>query len=318
VRNANVIATVTPNPSIDRTVEVDRLVRGETLRCSDDHVDPGGKGLNLARALTQNAVPSLAVFPAGGIEGAHLVNLIRHSGVDVAPVAIGGAVRTNITVAEPDGTVTKLNVPGPELQTTEVDELLAAAVDAAAGAAWLVGCGSLPPGAPGSFYADLLDRLADTPCQVAIDSSGDAFDAALDHRPALVKPNRAELAQATARPVETLGDVVDAAESLRARGVARVLVSLGADGAVLVDDRGAIHGDTAPIVVRSAIGAGDAMLAGFLAAGGDGPKALANGLAWGAAAASLMGSRMPTATDLDPDAVRVHDDLDADRTLRRD
>jgi 1-phosphofructokinase len=134
----------------------------------------------------------------------------------------------------------------------------------------------------------------------------------------LVKPNRDELAQATGRSIDTLADVVEAAQLLRARGVARVLVSLGSDGAVLVDDRNAIHGETDPITVRSAIGAGDAMLAGFLAAGGDGPKGLANALAWGAAAASLPGSRMPGPGDLDHDAVRVHEHLDGDRTLGRD
>jgi 1-phosphofructokinase len=313
-----VIVTITPNPSIDRTVQVDRLERGATLRCSDDHVDPGGKGLNLSRALTQNAVPSVAIFPAGGVEGSHLVALIRDAGVEVEPVAIDGAVRTNITVAEPDGTVTKLNVPGPGLRADEVDRLLDAAVDAAGRAEWIVGCGSLPPGVPNTFYAQLIDATTDAACQVAVDSSGEAFDAALDHGPALIKPNREELAQAAGRDIDTLGDVVDAAEAIRGRGVVRVLVSLGADGAVLVDDHGAIHGETGPITVRSAIGAGDAMLAGFLAGGGDGPKALANALAWGAGAASLPGSRMPTPNDLDHDAVRVHDRLDGDRTLGRD
>lgn len=312
------IVTVTPNPSIDRTVQVDKLERGATLRCTDDHVDPGGKGLNLARALMQNGVPSVAIFPAGGVEGSHLVSLIRHAGVEVEPVAIGAAVRTNITVAEPDGTVTKLNVPGPELEADEVDELLSAAVDAATRASWLVGCGSLPPGVPTTFYADLIERSSGANCQVAIDGSGPAFDAALEQGPTLVKPNRQELAQATRREIATLGDVVDAAEELRARGVGRVLVSLGADGAVLVDDSGVIHGETAPIVVRSAIGAGDAMLAGFLAGGGDGAKGLAEALAWGAGAASLPGSRMPTPNELDHDAVRVHDGLDRDRTLGRD
>jgi 1-phosphofructokinase len=315
---AVVIATVSPNPSIDRTVEVDHLERGATLRCSADHVDPGGKGLNLSRALLKNGVTTVAVFPAGGVEGSHLVALIEEAGVPVVPVPIGQPVRTNITVAEPDGTVTKLNVPGPALGAGEVRELLDAAVGAAAGAEWVAGCGSLPPGVPNEFYAELLDRLADAPCEVAIDSSGPAFQAALEHRPSLVKPNREELAEATGRSIDTLGHVVEAAEVLRARGVARVLVSLGADGAVLVDDAGATHGETAPITVRSAIGAGDAMLAGFLAAGGDGVKALANALAWGAAAASLPGSRMPAPADLEHGAVQVNDRLDGDRPLGKD
>jgi len=151
---------------------------------------------------------------------------------------------------------------------------------------------------------------------VAVDSSGAPLVAALDARPDLIKPNREELAEATGRQLLTVGDVVEAAEELRGRGVGAVLASLGADGAVLVDATGATFGSATVERTRSAVGAGDSMLAGFLAGGGSGPTALAEALAWGAAAASLPGSIMPTPDDLDHGAVTLADRIDPDRPLK--
>ena len=162
----------------------------------------------------------------------------------------------------------------------------------------------------------MVERLGGAPVKVAIDSSGAPLVAALDAGPDLIKPNREELAEATGRSLLTVGDVVAAAEELRGRGVGAVLASLGADGAVLVDATGATFGSATVERPRSAVGAGDSMLAGFLAGGGQGPDALAEALAWGAGAASLPGSRMPTPDDLDRGAVTLADRIDPDRPLK--
>jgi len=221
-----------------------------------------------------------------------------------------------VSVVEPDGTVTKLNEPGPQLSPEEVEAVTAATVAAAADAEWLACTGSLPPGAPIDFYARVVERLGSAQVKVAVDSSGAPLVAALDAGPDLIKPNREELAEATGRAIFTVGDVVAAAEELRGRGVGTVLASLGADGAVLVDASGATFGSATIDRARSAVGAGDAMLAGFLAGGGAGPDALREALAWGAAAASLPGSRMPTPADLDYAAVVLADRIDPDRPLK--
>ena len=147
--------------------------------------------------------------------------------------------------------------------------------------------------------------------RVAVDSSGPALVAAPAAGPALIKPNREELAEAAGAEIRSLRDAVAAAHELRSRGARAVLVSLGADGALLVDADGAVHGE-ARAVPRSTVGAGDALLAGFLAAH-DNP--LAEALAWGAAAVSLPGSRMPGPDDIDRTAVRLHDSPDLDRVL---
>lgn len=310
------IVTLTPNPSVDRTVEVTTLVRGAVHRATAATVDPGGKGVNIARVLAANGQGVVAVLPWGGAEGAQLVELLRPGGVQVVPVPIRGAVRANVSIVEPDGTVTKINEPGPVLSPGEVAAVMAAAVETSVGAAWVALSGSLPPGAPDDFYAELIAMLAPTGARIALDASGEAFQRALASAPDVVKPNVDELAEATGQRIFTLGDALDAAQVLRHKGPRAVLASLGADGAILVDRSGATHGEATVTVARSAVGAGDALLAGYLAADGAGPDALAEGLAWAAAATRLPGSQMPRPVDLDRDSVHLHRDIDTTRVLR--
>lgn len=308
------IVTLTLNPSVDRTVEVETLARGEVMRALSVRVDPGGKGINVSRALATHGLATRAVVTIGGAEGEHLVTLLRDTGIEIVPVRITGAIRSNITVVEPDGTTTKFNEPGAELSDEELAEVFAAVKIAAESADWLVASGSLPPGMPATVYADLVRSLADSGTCVAVDTSGPAFEAVLAAGPTLVKPNRDELAEVTGQRLLTIADVVEAANRLRDLGAGAVLASLGADGAVLVDDDGAIHGRTPAVHPLSSVGAGDAMLAGFLAAGGKGGDALIEGLAWGAAAVLQPGSGMPSPEDIDRGAVQ----LEPHRGLRGD
>ncbi|WP_424213260.1 1-phosphofructokinase [Streptomyces sp. BI20] len=299
------ILTVTPNPSLDRTYEVPGLERGEVLRAATDRVDPGGKGVNVSRAVAAAGARTTAVLPLGGAPGALLAELLHAQGVDVTAVTIAGQTRSNIALAEPDGTLTKINAPGPELSPAESGLLLDTVRTHATDAEWIACCGSLPRGLAPEWYADLVRTAHTAGRRVALDTSGPALLAALAAGPDVVKPNAEELAAAVGRPLATLGDVVKAAEELRALGARAVLASLGADGQLLVDDSGVHHGTAAVDRVRSNVGAGDASLAGFLIAGGAGPEALASALAHGAAAVQLPGSALPTPADLRLDAVRV-------------
>ncbi|MGW3891481.1 1-phosphofructokinase [Micromonospora chokoriensis] len=300
------IVTVTLNPSLDRAVEVDSLGRGEVIRAAAAHLDPGGKGVNVSRALLANGVPSVAVLPSGGDEGNQLIRLLKAEGVEVLAVPISGRTRSNITLAEPDGTVTKINEPGPAMCRAEFDEVIDRVLVQAGGADWVVLCGSVPPGLPADAYAQLCRKLRAAGVRVAVDTSGPALREAALAGATVLKPNRDELADVVGTPLKDLGDVVDAAQRLREWGAGTVVASLGADGAVLVDAEGVRTG-TCPVArPRSAVGAGDALLAGFLAAGAQGAIALAEGLAWGAAAVSLPGSRMPGPADLRRHDVTIH------------
>lgn len=310
------IVTVTLNPSLDRSIEVASLPRGAMVRASSTRLDAGGKGVNVARALAAHGERVCAVLPRGGAEGAQLTSLLLADGLDVASVLVAGATRSNVSLVEPDGTVTKVNEPGSPLTEHDVDGLLKAAVDAAADASWVVACGSLPPGVATDVYARLCRELVPSGARVAVDTSGPALRKALAAGPHLVKPNRDELAQHVGHPLHTLGDVREAAEIVREAGAGAVLASLGADGALLVDEHGCLFGEAPVHLRRSAVGAGDAMLAGFLCAGGSGRAALISALAWGAAAVGRPGSRMPRPSDICPAAVVLHDHPDLSRTLR--
>jgi 1-phosphofructokinase len=313
--NKHVIVTLTLNPSLDRTIEVDRLTTGTVIRATSARLDPGGKGVNVSRALLANDVPTVAVVTAGGTDGEQLIRLLEADGIPLRAVRVVGRTRSNVTIVEPDGVVTKLNEPGAILAPEELDAVAAMVLAATEGASWVVTCGSLPPGVPTEIYARLCEFFTAAEVRVAVDTSGPALLAAVEAGPSLVKPNREELAEAVGRPVGSVGDVVEAAEELRDRGARTVLASLGADGAVLVEEEGVTIGEAPVAEPRSTVGAGDALLAGFLSAGARGAPALAEGLAWGAAAVRLPASRMPRPEDIRRDIVRINTRPDLGRSL---
>jgi 1-phosphofructokinase family hexose kinase len=308
-----VIVTVTLNPSVDRTIEIDRFERGGLIRARDATDEAAGKGLNVSRALHGQGLDTLAVLPVARESASTYLALLAGE-VPTATVSVPGSVRVNVSLVEPDGTVTKVNEPGPTLDTAGVEAILAA-VASTPPARWIVGCGSLPPGAPSDFYARLA-TLGSADRRVAVDSSGDALLGAVGAGVALVKPNASELAGIAGRPLATLGEAVDAACELVGRGVRAALVSLGSDGALYVDAAGAVsHAEAAIDEAVNAVGAGDALLAGFLAAGAD-SAALPEAIAWSVAAVRSPGTRMRYVTQADRDSVVVHARLDRDRQLR--
>jgi 1-phosphofructokinase len=296
------IVTLTPNPSADRTVSIADLQRGEVHRATASRIDPGGKGVNISRALTAHKASTLAVLPAGGPQGHLLAELLREAGIAVAIVPIGGSTRANLALVEPDGTTTKINEPGPLLSGSELEALLAgAAATLADRPSWMVGSGSLPPGVDDSLYAGLVRRCHVAGVKVAVDASGAPLRLAVAAGPDLIKPNLEELEELVDQSLDRLGDVHAAGLALVSNGVGTVVVSLGGHGALLVSSSAVAYA-TAPVPSPlSTVGAGDALLAGYLYAAGSGStavQALCTGVAWGAAAVSLPGSRMPTPADV--------------------
>ncbi len=309
------ILTVTPNPSLDRTYEVPSLDRGEVIRATGERMDPGGKGVNVSRAVAAAGRRTVAVLPLGGAPGALVADLLDAQGIEVAPVPVAGATRSNIALAEADGVLTKINAPGPELTPAEQESLLDTVREQSRDADWIACCGSLPRGLAPSWYAELVARAHRADARIALDTSGPALLAALRERPDVVKPNIEELAEAVGRPLATVGDAVKAAEELRELGARTVLASLGADGQLLVGEEGAWFASARVDVVRSNVGAGDSSLAGFLITGGSGPGALASAVAHGAAAVQLPGSVMPSPANLDLSAVTVTAEIPVNRVL---
>lgn len=312
------IVTFTANPSLDRTVELpSALRRGEVQRATAVRREPGGKGVNVSRALAASGLAAIAVLP--GDDDDPVVTGLRGEGINYLNLPVGQALRSNIALTEPDGTTTKVNEPGPTLSPEQQDQLLAALLEHARGAAWLVLAGSLPPGVPDDFYArvtgEIRERLGAQAPRIAVDSSGAPLRAAVagEAGPDLLKPNAEELAELTG-----IGDgdgleadpvlAAKAAHTLVSRGVGAVLATLGSKGAILATAAGSWHATHAPITARSTVGAGDSALAGYLLAhtAGSAPSdCLRQAVAHGAAAASLPGSTVPTVDQTSPNAVTV-------------
>ncbi len=315
------IVTVTPNPSIDRTVTLPaRLVRGAVHRVQSVSTEPGGKGVNVARALTLAGLDTLAILPAGGRDP--ILSALQSCGVPFYAVPVDGAVRTNLTITESDGTTTKINEPGAVIDEAALAALTTAILDRAESARWVVLSGSLPPGMPDSWYADVVARLQSFDCKVAVDTS-DAPLAALAAEfgraaPDLIKPNAEELAGLAGVAAEHLeaalaqGDpdpVVAAARQLIDRGAHTVLATLGPAGAVLVDETGSWLATPPPIKPKSTVGAGDSSLAGYVradVAGAQPPQRLQMAVAYGSGAAALPGSALPSPAQIDLDDVAVN------------
>ncbi len=287
------IVTVTPNPSIDRTVTVEQLEIGEINRALSNRVDPGGKGVNVSRALRANGADTLAILPLGGPDGRLLAALLDDAGVPHREIDLADTTRTNVAIVDPRGVTTKVNEPGPTLDVDELHSLRRAILSSTQETDWLALCGSLPPGAPATWFADII---AAHPGRVAVDASGVGFPEAVAAGPDLIKPNREELEELVGIRLPLLADVLDAARSVVSSGVGMVVVSLGSDGALATTAEGHWFATAAVTTPLSTVGAGDSLLAGLLHAlqsGATPEKAIASAVAWGSAAVSLPGSQVP-------------------------
>jgi 1-phosphofructokinase len=309
------IVTLTPNPSIDRTVTLaGPLERGAVQRLLSASTQGGGKGVNISRAAVRAGIESIAVLPAA--QDDPFVGELMSAGIRVCVTPPAGPIRINLTITEPDGTTTKLNSPGPTVNGEVLDEMAREVFRQASESHWVVLAGSLPPGAPATWYAELVSALKECPAKVAVDTSGAALQALVDalpqSAPDLMKPNGEELASFTGGDAETIEHdpryAVAAAQTLIDRGVGAVLVTLGARGAVLVTPDGAWQATPPPISVVSTVGAGDSSLFGYVLGETQGlapEDRLALAVAYGSAAASLPGTTIPSPVQTRPDLVRV-------------
>ncbi|MCC4907078.1 1-phosphofructokinase [Microbacterium sp. cx-59] len=301
------IVTVTANPSLDRAVTLTEPLRvGEVQVAAGVREDAGGKGINVARVVAAANVKTLAVLPLADTDP--FATALAATGVAVHAVPISGHARSNLTVLDPDGTTTKINLPGPHLGGAEEAALLENVIAAAAGADWLVLAGSLPPGAEPDLYVRIIAAVrgahGDAAPRIAVDTSGPALHAVVaDASPDLIKPNEHELAELTGAEADPddIPGIIELAEGLVGRRVGAALVTLGAAGALLVTADGAWVGTAPRITAVSTVGAGDSSLAGYLLAdvAGLSPEdRLRGGMRYGAAAASLPGTQPPTPADL--------------------
>lgn len=289
------ILTVTPNPALDLTWHVSRLTIGETHRADAGAVRAGGKGLNVARVAHAEGAAVRAITTAGGRSGAEFAEELVRSGVPHALVRVAQDTRRSIAIVdEALGDTTIINERGLNPSDQEWADLLAAVVDALPSARVLVISGSLPPGAPDGFLPLLIAVAKDAGVPVIVDTSGPALLQAADAGASVLKPNRAELAEATG-----ITDPIDGAHALLARGAELVLLSLGASGMLAVTASDLVRARLDEPLAGNPTGAGDAAVAACAVLYAEGERdpepILRRAAAWSAAAVL-----MPLAGDISP------------------
>lgn len=298
------IATLTLNPTVDFYASAPRVEPEHKIRCRDPRHDPGGGGVNVARAVVKLGGDALALFPAGGPTGELLCRLLGEEGVAHRPVAAQALTRESFTVLETGtGREFRFVLPGPSLQEHEWRACLEAVEALAPAPEYLVASGSLPPGVPEDFYARVADLAHRRGTRVLLDTSGSPLREALRAPLHLVKPNRRELEELTGRSLgEPAEQEAACRELLRESELGAVALTLGADGALLVWPGGSTRLRPPPVAVRSSVGAGDSFLGGLvfgLARGSPLPEAFCLGVAAGTAALLTSGTGLCRKEDVE-------------------
>ena len=296
------IVTLTLNPALDVSTSVPVVTPSHKLRCQTPRYEPGGGGINVSRVCHRLGQPSVAVLPLGGPVGRRVADLLADDEIPVHAIEIANDTRESISVSEEaTGQQFRFVLPGPTLSGPELTACRTATVEAAAGSSCVVVSGSLPEGVDPGILGQLVAALPEA--RVVIDTSGPALAAALDSGAHLVKPSARELSQLVGRPLETETEVTEAAVEVHERGRVRAVVaSIGAGGAIMVDDDGVRRVRAPAVDVRSAVGAGDSMVAGLavgLQRGLSHHEALALGVAAGTATVMTDGTGLCRPADVE-------------------
>jgi 1-phosphofructokinase family hexose kinase len=285
------ILTLTINPSIDRTVMVDRLVFEDRAYILSRDDSPGGRGLNASRVLHAFGAKTLAVLISGGVNGEKLGKLLLKCGFPVKVVSIQAEIRTNFTIVDRQGLAVKLNELGPPVTAGElarVEKVIESRLDEAS---WLMLCGSVPPDVPGDFYTKLIRRARARNVKTLLDTDGDALLHGVEACPTVVTPNQPEAERLLNRALITRAHFIEAATRIKAMGAETVLLSLGSRGVIAVNDNQLLEAIPPRIDAVSPIGAGDALAAAYVWAATK-KKDFADCVRW-AVAAGTASTKLP-------------------------
>lgn len=297
------IATITMNPTLDVSYDVERLEPTRKLRSHDEHYDPGGGGINVARVFVRLGGNAVCHYLSGGATGVALDGLLDLHQLVRRPIRIAGATRVACTVHEmASGKEFRFVPEGPEVAEAEwracLDQLATVPCD------YLVASGSLPRGVPADFFAMAAEIARDRGFKFVLDSSGEALKAGLKRGSIhLVKPNEDELEQLAGRPLDTPDEYRAAAMALVEQGLAEIVaVTLGEKGGLLATREGAQILPAIKVEAKSAVGAGDSFLAAMvyaLANGRDPVQAFRYGMAAGGAAVLTPGTDLCRVADIE-------------------
>lgn len=256
------IVTVTMNPAIDKTVDIERLEKGDLNRIKRVEMDAGGKGINVSKTIRELGGTSIATGFIGGSSGRIIKSVLEEYGIATDFVEVKGETRTNLKVVEEKGEVTELNEPGPEVTKVQLDELVRRLQEYAGPDTLFVLAGSIPSGVPKDIYRTITEKVHEKGAKVLLDADGELFSKSLAACPDMLKPNRYELEQYYGmdyRASET--ELVGLGKRLLENGAALAAISLGQMGAVFLTKEKIYRCPGLKVKAHSTVGAGDAMVA---------------------------------------------------------
>lgn len=290
------ILTLTMNPAVGLYTTVETMITSSKMRCAAAERDPGGGGINVARATHRFGANARAVFPAGGAMGSVLSELLAAEKVPHIAVPVSGETRENLTIFETStGHEYRFVLEGPALSQSEMEACLTA-LERAQSCDVLVASGSLPPGVPNDFFRLLVPIARKLRAKLVIDSSGAALQGALGPGVYMLKPSLREMEMLVAKKLPTMPERLAAARALITAGAAElVALTLGAQGALLVSADEAWHAIAPKVDVISTVGSGDSFLAAAIVAVSEGAplsQVCARGVAGGTAALSAPGTKL--------------------------
>ena len=270
------IYTVTFNPALDYTIELDTINFGQVNRTTAEHITAGGKGINVSTVLNNLGIKNTAMGFVGGFTGMKIEQDVRALGINTDFVHLKkGMSRINVKLLsanDADSNVyddapketTDINANGPEITSEDLEEFYKM-LDKLKSGDSLVLSGNVPPSLPDYTYALIMEKLSDRDIKIFVDAAGSLLVKSLSCRPFLVKPNLEELEAVYGTKCTDIDDVVRLAHELRTGGARNVLVSLGSVGAILLCEDGSMYQCAAPSgLAQSTVGAGDSMVAGFI------------------------------------------------------
>ncbi|HEY3740407.1 MAG TPA: 1-phosphofructokinase family hexose kinase [Bryobacteraceae bacterium] len=277
------ILTLTINPAIDRTIAVEKLVFEDRAYIQSSTDTAGGRGVNASRVVHDFGGKTMAVLTAGGETGKRMQALLDSLGFPTDCVEVKSPTRTNLTISDTHGLTLKLNEHGAPITVDELKAVRQAVENRMAKASWLMICGSVPPGVPREFYAELIEMARAKKVKTLLDTDGDALEAGMEAKPTVVKPNQAEAERLLHRALISRHQVLDAVRELKAMGPETVILSLGGRGAIAATEHELLEAVPPRIDPVCPIGAGDALSAAFTWALSK-RKTVADSLCWGVAA----------------------------------
>ena len=258
------VYTVTFNPALDYVVRMEQFQPGELNRTKSEEVQFGGKGINVSTVLRNLGVENVALGFVAGFTGEALEKGLRAAGISTDFIRLaGGWTRINVKIKA--GQESEINGRGPDIPDQALEDLFAK-LDKLGEGDVLVLAGSIPATLPDDIYQRILTRLDGRGVLAVVDATRDLLCAVLPYKPFLIKPNNHELGEIFGKKLQTDEEILECAKQLQARGARNVLVSMAGDGSLLLDETGAVHRLGVPRgKVVNSVGAGDSMVAGFLA-----------------------------------------------------